>query len=94
MKKDKVRQENVELDNTALKVFLDQKAYDGTDNDYAILERAYRSLTAELFAEFLQIFKSEGHNLEAKNLEGQTIKDVISEHAASAEYLEILAEVA
>ncbi len=90
LKKDKQKVFGGEWTEESMRFFLESKSHDGTDVDYINLMKAYQHMTAETFAEFVVFFKEEGHNLSAKNLQGETPLSVIREHGASQEYVEAL----
>ena len=86
LKKDKEKVFGGEWTEDSMRFFLESKSYDETDVDYINIMKAYQHMTAETFVEFIQFFKEEGHNVNAKNLDGQTPLDVISAHAEGAAY--------
>ncbi|EAT13035.1 hypothetical protein HF888_00705 [Bermanella marisrubri] len=92
LKKDKQKVFGGEWTEEHMRFFLDSKSYDGTDVDFINLIRAYQHMTEETFAEFVDFFKEEGHNLNATNLNGETALSIISEHANSEAYANALKE--
>ena len=60
--------------------------------DYCVLLKAYRGMTAELFARFVPIFTAAGRDLNTTLADGTTILDHISEHRRSGEYIDALVE--
>ncbi len=87
-KKDKEKVFGGEWTEDQLKEFLSAESYDGSDADYIAAIRAYRHMVPETFADFISVFKAEGHNLNAKNAAGETILDTISGHAPGGAYAE------
>lgn len=87
-KKDKEKVFGGEWTEAQLKEFLVAESYDGSDADYVAVIRAYRHMVPETFADFIAVFKAEGHNLSAKNAAGETILDTISGHTPSGAYAE------
>ena len=73
-KKDKEKVFGGEWTEAQLKEFLVAESYDGSDPDYIAVIRAYRHMVPETFADFITVFKNEGHNLNAKNAAGETIQ--------------------
>ena len=69
-KKDKEKVFGGEWTEAQLKEFLVAESYDGSDPDYIAVIRAYRHMVPETFADFITVFKNEGHNLNAKNAKG------------------------
>ena len=86
LKKDKQKVFGGEWTEDSMRFFLESKSYDGTDVDYINLMKAYQHMTADTFAEFVQFFKEEGHNVSAKNLAGETALAVIASHKAGQLY--------
>ena len=87
-KKDKEKVFGGEWTEDQLKEFLVAESYDGSDADYIAAIRAYRHMVPETFADFVAVFKAEGHDLNAKNVAGETILDTISGHTLSNAYAE------
>ena len=69
-KKDKEKVFGGEWTEAQLKEFLVAESYDGSDPDYIAVIRAYRHMVPETFADFITVFKNEGHNLNAKKCGG------------------------
>ena len=90
LKKDKQKVFGGEWTEESMRFFLESKSYDGTDVDYINLLKAYQHMTADTFAEFVQFFKEEGHNVSAKNLEGESALAVIASHEKCQAYAEAL----
>jgi len=86
LKKDKQKVFGGEWTEDSMRFFLESKSYDGTDVDYINLMKAYQHMTADTFAEFVQFFKEEGHNVSAKNLTGETALAVIASHKPGQPY--------
>ena len=86
LKKDKQKVFGGEWTEASMRTFLESKSYDGTDVDFINILRAYQYMTADTFAEFIQFFKEEGHNVNAKNLDGETALDIISTHTVGGPY--------
>lgn len=85
-KKDKEKVFGGEWSEAQLREFLSANSYDGSDADYVAAIRAYRHMLPEVFAEYVELFKAEGHNLNAKNAEGVTILQTIASHSKGEEY--------
>jgi len=90
LKKDKQKVFGGEWTEESMRFFLESKSYDGTDVDFINLMKAYQHMTAETFAEFVQFFKEEGHNVSAKNLEGESALSVIAAHKPGQPYADAL----
>lgn len=90
LKKDKEKVFGGEWTEESMRFFLESKSHDDTDVDYINILKAYQYMTAETFAEFITFFKEEGHNVSAKNLEGQTAMAVIASHTPGKPYSDVL----
>ena len=60
--------------------------------DYSILLKAYRGMTAELFARFVPMFVEAGRDINTKLANGTTFLDLVSQHRRSTAYAEILSD--
>lgn len=93
LKKDKVQVIGEVFDAARLRSFLDYRPPAGVDPDYHVLEKAYRGMGAENFADFLALFIAAGRNLHATNPAGQTLAEVIRNQRHAEPYLAALASV-
>ncbi|MEX2132271.1 MAG: PA4642 family protein [Pseudohongiellaceae bacterium] len=81
---------NEEWSDERLKLFLGLLPPEGVPTDYNILLKAYRSMTAELFARFVPFFIEAGHDINVKLDNGSTVLDLISQHRHGTAYAEAL----
>ena len=81
---------NEEWSDERLKGYLELLPPAGMPRDYAILLKAYRGMTAELFARFIPFFIEAGNDINAKLSDGSTFLDHVSEHRKSTEYAAVL----
>lgn len=81
---------NEEWSDERLKAFLALEPPEGMPADYGILLKAYRGMTAELFARFLPFFIEAGLDLNAPREDGSTLLDHVAEHRRSTEYVAAL----
>lgn len=79
-----------EWSDERLKGYLELLPPAGMPRDYAILLKAYRGMTAELFARFIPFFIEAGKDVNIKLSDGGTFLDHVSEHRKSTEYAAIL----
>ena len=70
--------------------FLDLLPPEGIDRDFHRLRRAYQSMRAEDYEDFVQLFVEAGGNLQARGPEGQTVQEEIARHAHGAPFVEAL----
>ncbi len=89
-KKDKEKVFGGDWTDAQLRDFLTADHSDGSDPDYAAAIRAYRHMVPATFAQFVELFNAEGHNLNAQGTSGETIVETLSKHAQGAEYVELL----
>ena len=75
-KKDKEKVFGGDWSEAQLSEFLNVPSYDGDSSDY--------------IGQYIELFKAQGHDLNATNAAGDTILDTISQHEKGAEYAEIL----
>ena len=87
IKKDKQKVLGEVFDDERVKSFLDYIPYGDINQDYAVLERAYRGMVEENFATFVQFFVEAGRDLHAKNNQGLSFTQVIAEHRHAGPYL-------
>jgi|TARA_B110000263_G_scaffold219845_1_gene207326 hypothetical protein len=79
-----------EWSDERLKAGLDVLPPEGLPHDYNILLRAYRGMTADLFARFIVFYADAGHDINVSLEDGSTFLDLVSLHRKSSEYGEIL----
>lgn len=79
-----------EWSDERLKAGLDVLPPEGLPHDYNILLRAYRGMTAGLFARFIVFYADAGHDINVRLEDGSTFLDLVSRHRKSVEYADIL----
>ena len=79
-----------EWSDERLKAGLEVLPPEGLPQDYNIMLRAYRGMTAELFARFIIFYTEGGHDINVSLEDGSTFLDLVSRHRKSSEYEEIL----
>jgi hypothetical protein len=90
LKKDKQKVFGGDFTEESMRFFLESKSYDGTDVDFINILKAYQHMTPEIFSQFVEFFKEEGHNVNAQNLEGESALAVIASHEPGKPYAEAL----
>lgn len=90
MRKDKEKVLDEVWTEDHVRSFLEVKSYDGTDEDFHALLKAYQSMRASDFELFVSFFREQGRNIKATDGEGRTVLDIASEHRRSGEYVAIL----
>lgn len=81
---------NEEWSDDRLKLFLAIEPPEGIPADYNILLKAYRGMTAELFARFIPFFVEAGRDINVRLADGSTFLDLVSTHRHGAPYAESL----
>ncbi|ENV33651.1 PA4642 family protein [Acinetobacter gerneri] len=86
---------NEEWSDERVFAYLNQLPPDGVNADFHVLYNAYKHMRPNDFERLLVKFKADGRDINAKNPEGQTIKDVINEFPRQRDgFLEVLAKFA
>ena len=73
-----------------IRSFLDLLPPAGMDADFHRLQRAYQSMRAEDFAEFVAMFVAAGGRLDARGPQQQTLLEELEQHRHGAAFAEIL----
>ena len=81
---------NEEWPDERLKACLEVLPPESMPREYNILLRAYRGMTAELFARFIVFYKEAGLDINVALEDGSTFLDLVSRHRMSGEYARIL----
>ena len=89
-KKDKVKVINETLNDDKIRRFLKLEPSQGEDKAFHILLRAYRGLNQDDFGRFIEFFKAEKLDINAKSRDGKTILQAIKGYNKSADYVEVL----
>lgn len=86
LKKDKKKVLGEVFSDERIKSFLQFQPPEGVNEDFHLLEKAYRGMKAENFDTFLDFFLEEGRDINAVNPDGKTLLAVISEHRHGDDY--------
>lgn len=90
LKKDKEKVIDPVWGEERIREFLDLQAPAGENADHHKLLKAYQSMRPEDFETFIGFFVAANGNLEAQNLEGKTVTELISTHRYSQPYLDAI----
>ena len=90
LKKDKQKVLGEVFDDDRIRPFLQFVPPAGVDRDFHLLEKAYRGMKAENFDTFVGMFLAEGRDINAKNPEGKSLLDIVSQHRHGDDYADIL----
>ena len=74
------------FDDERIMTFLHFKPPQNVDQSFHLLEKAYRGMNIDNFDTFINFFLDKGHNINAKNSEGKTLKDIIEVHHDGKSY--------
>lgn len=58
--------------------------------DFHLLERAYRGMQLENFETYLQMFVAEGRDINARNEQGKSLYDLVSQHQSFGDFAQAL----
>lgn len=87
LRKDKEKVLGEHFDDARIKTFLDYAAPIDANEDYHLLEKAYRGMRGENFSTFLTFFKEAGRDINAKGTDGKTLLQTLSVHRNGEEYI-------
>lgn len=73
-----------------VKSFLALQPLDDTHPDYHVMIKAYRYMVAFDFERFVAFFVEAGRDINAKDQDGNTILDLVSNHKSSTAFVDIL----
>lgn len=90
VRKDKKKVVGEPMTDEQIAVFLGFRPQGDEPVDHYILARAYRSLRAHDFMRFLEMFQAAGHDVNAVDVRGRTVLQLISEHEQADEYVAAL----
>ena len=90
MKKDKEKVIDEVWTKERVKSFLEVKSYDDSNEDFHMLFKAYQSMRAENFKEFVDFFTHDNRDINAKSNSQQSVLDIVKEHRNSGVYADIL----
>ncbi len=88
--KDKVKVIGEELDETKVARYLEMQPAGDENVDFHVLVKAYRGLPAEAFERFLQLFRDQGRDINARDRQGRTLLQIATEHKSHPEYVDVL----
>lgn len=90
MRKDKQKVIGEPMTDEQIAAFLNARPYAGESVEQHILTRAYRGLRAHDFERFIDMFRQEGFELDARDAQGKTFLQNIREHAQAEDYIAAL----
>ncbi|WP_373185370.1 PA4642 family protein [Halopseudomonas sp.] len=90
MRKDKQKVIGEPMTDEQIAAFLSARPYAGESVEQHILTRAYRGLRAHDFERFIDMFRQEGFDLDARDAQDKTFLQNIREHAQAEDYIAAL----
>ncbi len=87
MRKDKQKVIGEPMTDEQVAAFLQARPYGDESLELHVLTRAYRGLRPDDFRRFLDMFKAEGLDLNARDAEGCSFLDLLSQHAQAEDYI-------
>ena len=64
--------------------------FDGGDEDFHMLLKAYQSMRAADFELFVSFFRDQNRNINASGQDGRSVLEIVREHHHGADYAQIL----
>lgn len=90
MKKDKEKVIDEVWTEDHVRSFLNVRTYDGSNEDFHMLLKAYQSMRASDFELFVSFFQEQDRDINATGQDGRTVLAIVGEHRHGGEYAEIL----
>ena len=90
MRKDKEKVIDEVWTEDHVRSYLQVRPHDGSNEDFHMLLKAYRSMREEDFELFVGFFRAENRDVNATGQDGRTVLDIVSTHHHGTPYAEIL----
>lgn len=90
IKKDKEKVLDEVWTEDRVKEFLGTVAPEGVNPDFHMLLKAYQSMRADNFGDFVGFFLAKGYDINATDEKGQTVLSLAKQHRTSTEFVSIL----
>lgn len=95
MRPDKKKVIDEQWDDERVRSFLDKPPLgEGENPDYSAVLYAYRSMRAEDFGRFIDMFVAAGRDPLARGIAGETVLETIADHRRAEAFREILSAAA
>lgn len=82
-----------EWDDDRVRGYLNRVPADNENADFYALMTAYKHMRANDFERFIAFFREAGRDVHARNLQGQSLLDIVRTHAKATEFVAILEAV-
>lgn len=90
LKKDKEKVLDEVWTSDRVKEFLAVEPATGVDGDFHMLQKAYQSMRADNFEEFIGYYLAEGRNINAADPSGKTVLAFAKAHKACGDFVTVL----
>jgi hypothetical protein len=90
MKKDKQKVLDEVWTEERVRSFLDVRPHDGSDENFHMLLKAYQSMRPSDFELFIEFFREQNRDINARDREGRSVYDIVSGHRRGAPYAAVL----
>jgi hypothetical protein len=78
-------------DAARIESFLHKSSLGGEHPEFSVLLHAYRSMRADDFQRFIDLFSQAGRDVGARNRSGQTLRECLADHRHAEPFRQILA---
>ncbi len=90
MRKDKAKVLDEVWTEEHIKSFLNVRPHDGSDENFYMLLKAYRSMRPGDFSLFVEFFSADKRDINAAGNDGKTVLDIVRQHRHGEPYAKIL----
>lgn len=90
LKKDKEKVLDEVWTQDRVKEFLVVEPAENVEKDFHMLLKAYQSMRADNFADFVGYFVTEGRDINCKGPNGETVLSIVKEHRNSGDFVDVL----
>jgi len=90
LKKDKEKVVDEVWNEARVREFLTVEPAENVEADFHMLLKAYQSMRADDFADFVGFFVEEGRDVNSKGPAGKTVLSIVKEHRNSGEFVAVL----
>lgn len=90
MRKDKEKVLDEVWTEDRVRSFLQIRSHDATETDFHMLLKAYQSMRASDFDRFIELYREAGHDINATNIQGESVLSIVRQHRRSGDYATLL----
>ena len=92
MRPDKAKVVDEVWDDERIAEFLDKGPMGSEDGQFSILLNAYRSMRPTDFSRFIEKFRSAGGDVQARDSQGRTLREIIAGHDKAQPFRDALGD--